>query len=76
VSNIETDMQLVTAGFCPCENRVREVGARARACVPNNHPTLYHEVCYDIERFVVVSSVPQNFISEERAVLGFETPCF
>jgi len=73
VSNIETDMQLVSAGFCPCENRVRDV--RARGCVPHNHPTVYHEVWFAIEGFVIVSSVSQYFTSEERALLGFETPC-
>jgi len=75
VSNIETDMQLVSAGFCLCENRVREVRTRARARVPHNHPTLYREVSCAIEGFVLVSSVTQNFNSEKRAVLGFETPC-
>lgn len=73
MSNIETDMQLVSAGFCPCEDRVRDISARA--CVPHNHSTLYHEVWFAIEGVVLVSSVPQNFTSEERAVLGFETPC-
>jgi len=56
VSNIETDMQLVSAGFCPCEDRVRDV--RARACVPHNHPTVYRKVWFAIEDFVLLSSVP------------------
>ena len=55
MSNIETDMQLVSAGFCPCEDRVRDV--RARAYVPHNHPTIYRQVWYAFEGFVLVNSV-------------------
>ena len=62
VSNIETDMQLVSDDFCLCENRVREVRARARACVPHNHPTLYREVCYAAEGLVNIFIINLQYI--------------
>jgi hypothetical protein len=73
VSNIETDMQLVSAGFCPCEDRVGE--ARACVCVPRNCWTIFNEIWYANEGFVLVSAVPQHFTFEERAAFGFEKAC-